>query len=510
MARDIAGRWVVRGDLIATTALHVGGLTADPDTDLPLARNGNGDWYIPGTSLAGAFRAWWRETFPADQVDHLWGRLPDPRRADDDGWASHVLVEDCLVDMVAGVVERRDGVGIDRSTASAAEGIKYDRAVLPAGTRLPLAMIVEVTDGKGPAVEAMLAAFLDALARGDILLGAATTRGLGRVRLDAESVTLHRQDFSTRQGVLALLAHGGTPYHADELGRQHISPSASGRLTVRIGWRPQGPIMNRSSLEGLGVDTIPLTAGDGGGTRLLLTGASVKGCLRGHAERIVRTVLDWPDETGLTFLKQVKLPLIDELFGSAGDDATPAAGVLPGRGTLAVADCLSFWSTPPASWAALLAAEDDKAVARITESDRDLRHWQPSFHVAVDRWTGGAAESLLYTVLEPHGVAWQPLELTLDLKRISAHGAKAALALLLLVFDDLAAGRLPLGYAGNRGMGTIDVTDIKITGPAADTMLPGFAWSGGSVLTALPDAIRDDLAAAWGHWITQTKIGRAA
>ena len=29
--------------------------------------------------------------------------------------------------------------------------------------------------------------------------------------------------------------------------------------------------------------------------------------------------------------------------------------------------------------------------------------------MTVDRWTGGAAESFLYTVLEPHGVAWEPL-----------------------------------------------------------------------------------------------------
>lgn len=513
MARNITGRWVVNGNLVATTALHVGGLTADPDTDLPLARNGNGEWYIPGTSLAGAFRAWWREVSDTDKVDHLWGRLPGPRQPDETGWASHIMVADCPVDLKGGLVERRDGVGIDRDTASAAEGIKYDRAVLPAGTYLPLSMTVEVTAGQGPVIETMLAEFLESLMGGDILLGAATTRGLGRIKLDPDSVTLLHQDFSTRQGVLAMLAQGGTPHCVQQLDRESFSPAIRQRLVLRIGWRPEGPLMNRSALEGLGVDTLPLTTRDGGQVRLLLTGASVKGCLRSHAERIVRTVLDWPDDAEHTFLKQVQLPLIDALFGSTGDDAAPTASgePLPGRGALAVADCLSEWSVPSASWAKMLAAEDDRALARVADSDQDLmRHWQPSFHVAVDRWTGGAAESLLYTVLEPHGVAWRPLELNLDLARVPESDTKAALALLLLVLDDLAAGRLHLGYAGNRGMGAVKVSEIKVTGSGAGRLLPGFSWADKGVLDALQDVTRADLAVAWGQWIARTKDRRAA
>src|SRR5216117_3113234 len=58
MARNITGRLILRGTLVARTPLHVGGLGEDVDTDLPLARDGAGRLYAPGTSLAGALRQW--------------------------------------------------------------------------------------------------------------------------------------------------------------------------------------------------------------------------------------------------------------------------------------------------------------------------------------------------------------------------------------------------------------------------------------------------------------------
>ena len=34
-------------------------------------------------------------------------------------------------------------------------------------------------------------------------------------------------------------------------------------------------------------------------------------------------------------------------------------------------------------------------------------------HVAVDRWTGGAAENLLFSVAEPVSASWQPIQMSL-------------------------------------------------------------------------------------------------
>src|SRR5262249_40476034 len=93
-----------------------------------------------------------------------------------------------------------------------------------------------------------------------------------------------------------------------------------------------------------------------------------------------------------------------------------------------------------------------------------LKYAQQAFHVAVDRWTGGAAEGFLYSVLEPNGIHWEPIRLTLDLTRLRKDGERndrdPAVALLLLVLRELSAGCIPLGFGVNRGMGAIEIRDI--------------------------------------------------
>ena len=63
MGRHISSRLKIRGELIAETPLHVGGYGESFETDLALARNGNDEFYIPGTSLTGALRCWFENSF---------------------------------------------------------------------------------------------------------------------------------------------------------------------------------------------------------------------------------------------------------------------------------------------------------------------------------------------------------------------------------------------------------------------------------------------------------------
>src|SRR4051812_23729086 len=93
MAREISSRFRLAGTLVAKTPSHVGGYGDDVDTDLPLARDGRGDLYVPGTSLAGALRQWCDRAFGAEFVRRHWGF-----QKDDDGHASSIIVEDVRVD----------------------------------------------------------------------------------------------------------------------------------------------------------------------------------------------------------------------------------------------------------------------------------------------------------------------------------------------------------------------------------------------------------------------------
>ena len=140
MARNLHSRICLSGTIVTQSPLHVGGLGDDVDTDLPLARNGAGQLYVPGTSLAGALREMAEQLFGEVVVDDLWGNQNGNK-----GHASFVMVDDSVIENSESVViEIRDHVQIDREFGSAAEHLKYDRAILPRGTKLKLQLNIEI------------------------------------------------------------------------------------------------------------------------------------------------------------------------------------------------------------------------------------------------------------------------------------------------------------------------------------------------------------------------------
>lgn len=544
MARDIHSRLLLRGELVAHAPLHVGGYGEEVDTDLPLARDGAGQLYVPGTSLAGALRELAERMF--DERDallrSLWGDVQD-----DQGQASRVLVDDAvLADADSLPVEIRDHVGIDRELGSAAEHIKFDRAILPRGTRLGLQLTLEVPSklssdaqsevpsedpSKAPAQDArskalaMLAALKRALQQGELRLGAAKTRGLGLVVLENGQVT--EQVFASREGILAAVQGSlGSPVPEDELhaALRAFPLQPRPRLTLTVHWRPAGPLMVKAGGEGIASDMLPLTSAvprDGRGNGppafgvcLVLPGSAIKGALRAHAERIVRTVRgdlspDWLNREGKKkFLEAVEVPLINELFGQRGEKVKrdDPRTWLPGQGALAVRDCYGTQRLSSDQWKAIQSAEDDRQL-RLALQQAGLQAWSQAYHVAIDRWLGSAAEGMLYSVLEPHGTAWEPIALEVDLYRLPVEPNLdlEVLALLLLVLRDLAAGRLPLGFATHRGLGAVQVEQIEIRGVDLPEYLRGLehVLLAGGRLADLPPRLRQDLNQAWQQWLAQ-------
>ncbi|MHB1557392.1 MAG: RAMP superfamily CRISPR-associated protein [Isosphaeraceae bacterium] len=514
MARDIQSRIILQGTLVARTPLHVGGLGEDVETDLPLARDGADRLYVPGTSLAGALRQWCTARFDATLVESVWGF-----QEGDKGHASHVLVLDAVIENADSVVvEIRDGVGIDRGRGAAAEHIKYDRAVLPRGTRLPLRLEFEVCrDRDRKQLLGMVAALRDALATGGLRLGASKTRGLGRVELLDARIT--EQVFSTREGIFKLLKSGGdgTPVSQEELteARDAFPPPESPQFEIMIDWRPAGPLMVKAGFDGIAVDMLPLVSGVGGGLALVLPGSSVKGAFRSQGERIVRTVLDRDlsnqSDPKKKFLHDLELPLIDELFGLRGlseEDMKkrtaniPESTPLPGLGALGIDDCYGTHQIAAAQWQEIVSAQTDQDL-RVGLNRAFLQPWQEAYHVAVDRWTGGAAEGFLYTVLEPHRAEWEPIRLTVDLGRLAEPHRLPAVALLLLILRDLVQARVPFGFATHRGMGAVKVSSITIDLRGTDDVL---AALGGTIYekgqpTGVLTIARGALNQSWQAWI---------
>lgn len=508
-------QWHLAGRLLIESGLHVGGLDPDPGVDLSLAKDGQGRLVVPGTGLAGALRAWTEERLGPSGTVALWGEVRSGA-----GGASRVFVEDGLVYLPEGTTpDIRDGVGIDRHTGAAAPGIKYTRAVLPRGTQIDFALTVEggPPGAQAPGGAEWLGSLVADLTGHGLILGAGRTGGLGRVRLqsppDGPEAQVWYSDRRNRAGILAALRHGGTPVALDQLGL--LPPgaaSAGGSLRVAVTWMPELPLLVGSGHAGTGVDVLPRTAPAGAGhLAFLLPGRSVKGVLRAHAERIVRTVLGLDVEPA---------PRPDDFLGQL--DPGPAraqlaptrmprgSGRVPGivadlfgsrdrRGALTVRDCYSVDRLPADVWRRVEGATDLREAARLLLRC-GLSASVPAMHVAVDRWTGAAADHRLFSAVELHGVRWEPLQLEMDLSWLGqAPGApEAHLALLLLVLQDFGEGWLSVGGGGNRGHGQIRASEVLVSGHGIRALQDPMRWMPAD---GLPGAVHGALGPAWSGWL---------
>lgn len=513
MARPINSRLLVTGTLVARTPLHVGGFGDSAETDLPLAQNGRGDWYVPGTSIAGMLRGWCRENFGQAQlpngnklIDEVFGFQDG-----DKGQASFVLVEDATIENVNDIdTEVRDSVGIDRFYGVAADRAKYDRAILPRGTRVNFEMTVEIGAQKKPDpkakenngesdhefedrvknTKAVIGYLLDAMQSERLRLGGAKTRGLGRVRL--EDVSTKDQSFIGFDILNTLNGDGGSVTIEQLKGSGNLLPNPSPRLEISINWTPRLPVMVKAGYDGIGVDMLPLTSGvEKGKLALVLPGSSIKGVLRSHAERIVRTLLDCENQneelntkSKPNFHAQIdSIPLIETLFGarnkskdkdnsSANNKGHVNRQAKPGLGALAIDDCYAQEKQQMKidAWRAVeIGTVDNDISAKQWDIQQKLKaipnaSFRINHHVAIDRWTGGASEGALYSVLAPIEISWNKMCLTLDFGRIEKESQLPGLMLLLLVLRDVAENRLPFGFATNRGMGEIEVRDLEFIG----------------------------------------------
>ena len=465
MARRIKSKIKISGKLQAKTALHFGGNEINVDTDSALAVNGRGDYYLAGTSLTGLLRAWMtlaiNEHITQSDIDSLWGF-----QAGDLGHASFIIVEDGVIKLPVGLTtEVRDGVGIDRALGTAADKQKYDREILPKGSAIELQLTVERCDRKSDAQwsqeKYLLAEVLQAWQNQELRIGGGKTRGLGKVQLI--DLKIHEEDLLTPQGILNVLrGDAGSQIKLETLSSLNNLIAKPAQLTITIDWKPLTPVMLKSEAEGIAVDILPLVSGNDNGLSLLISGSAIKGVLRSQGEKIVRTVCgyDLPDN----FLTQVQVQLVKTLFGSAAEiDEGTQQGY---QGALAVDDCYANVSFTTQQWNNIKTAKDSPELLRALQN-AGLTSAQQAFHVAIDRWTGGAADGALYSVLEPMGIEWSPLELTLDLdrlKRDTDDNYLPRIALLFLVLRDLMNRRIPIGFGTNRGMGDLEIEKITVKG----------------------------------------------
>ena len=193
---------------------------------------------------------------------------------------------------------------------------------------------------------------------------------------------------------------------------------------------------------------------------LLIPGTSIRGALRSRCSRIARTVLyaDNPPSPVESFTQadsdgnQVPIDIHEQL-AKEPRLVRYMFGTTEYRGAVRVRDCTT---------------KDTGPSVTVT-------------HNAIDRWTGGVVEGLLFNeVTYPHAT-WNDIVIEVDTARLlqnvkteSGIGglsldeclpfARASWCLLCIALAELSAGTLPLGGRTTRGHGQVEVTSLSVAG----------------------------------------------
>ena len=243
-------------------------------------------------------------------------------------------------------------------------------------------------------------------------------------------------------------------------------PSHFRPTTVRIGWNsPTGVFVhdpqadNGNTQHPMRVKTASENTKDSTAP-LLLPGTSIRGALRSRCSRIARTVLyaDNPPSQGESFTQadsdgnQVPIDIHEQL-AKEPRLVRYMFGTTEYRGAVRVRDCTT---------------KDTGPSVTVT-------------HNAIDRWTGGVVEGLLFNeVTYPHAT-WNDIVIEVDTARLlqnvkteSGIGglsldeclpfARASWCLLCIALAELSAGTLPLGGRTTRGHGQVEVTSLRVSG----------------------------------------------
>ena len=192
---------------------------------------------------------------------------------------------------------------------------------------------------------------------------------------------------------------------------------------------------------------------------LLIPGTSIRGALRSRCSRIARTVLyaDNPPSPVESFTQadsdgnQVPIDIHEQL-AKEPRLVRYMFGTTEYRGAVRVRDCTTKNTGPS---------------IKVT-------------HNAIDRWTGGVVEGLLFNeVTYPHAT-WNDIVIEVDTARLLQNVktessiadlslddcvpfARASWCLLCIALAELSAGTLPLGGKTTRGHGQVEVTGISMS-----------------------------------------------
>ena len=526
-------------------ALHVGGIGGDLDTDLVVARDGLGRPVAPGTSLTGSLRELARQTWPSSNdpvnVNRWFGWVGKS----DEGSASQITIDDVVIvaspkNPVEPLFIERSGVSLSRRFGTAEDGFLFTRNAIASGAALFVRVQVVAPSSSGTDCDTAdrIAAWCQrVLNDGSVRLGAKRSTGFGQLgSSETHRLNVRVIDRRTREGFLASLAGESELFRAPE-NPLDLPVDRSLRITMDL--KGVGPLMIKSAIDGFAVDMLPyLEPTQAGDHDLVIPGTSVKGALRTHAERMIRTAKgvailhdagvdedeDQAQEEPGGLIEDSEL--IGWLFGSGPDplwipkeksERSNLRGLQTGLGALYFDDLRAQTGLGSESVADLHIGADLQANVDAAEKRPHAQLSDPRVdeleragfsvgeHVAIDRWTGGASDGALYTVLEAHSPSFGTVCLTVNPARVPVHVRKSAIALLYLLISELIDGYVPLGFGVNRGLGDVAASNVRWIGLETFTDWSSPLGAEGKPMSidheSFPESALTEIRDEWTNWI---------
>jgi CRISPR/Cas system CSM-associated protein Csm3 (group 7 of RAMP superfamily) len=381
--------------------------------------------HFPGTSLAGALREMVHGSDGEATADAWFGQLlaPGSGGTEVDARASLIWVlgsrpVDAAGNDLDGVTsEIRASTAISRSRAAAEANTLRVAEMLPAGSRL------EVFLRWDDPPQGDLNRFLALLSRWRPLLGHGTSRGQGRCVI--ESIHHGQIQLDDPAGLHQWLTQSGVAL-ARDVARTEIRPSAAAvKPLLEVAAEIVGPLRVGSGEppQATGAQGQQVTPMFRVGADYVLPGAGLKGLLRSRAEYILRSVRLHPE------------PCPNQRCGRCWTCAVFGFG----GGNEATAEAVGK--------RALIRAGDAMVLDPVPVQRQ---------HVAIDRFTGGAADGLLYTVDALEGGTFQ-LSIETFADPPDENLLAQIRAVLRLVLEDIDDGIVGIGAGVARGYGSVRV-----------------------------------------------------
>lgn len=410
---------------------------------LTLARDGKGRFVLRGSALAGTLRHAWASHQNVDTNHEMVTCWFGYACNEDEGLASPFAVADCRLDIGSTDVVLRTHNTINRHTGSVMSGGLFEIESLPPGTTASATMTLKSDQEDTVSFLTWIAETLD----GGITLGGRSARGIGRVKLQGTPRLLCCRPDDAEQLAAWLddqyeISAGRTPKSGEPI---EISGASGKRLTASlILSTPRGQDVLPGDGQGLDHELEPRRVLDAKGKeRYCIPGSALKGIMRSWCSRLAAregyTVADSAERHRQRTAQGEKLSGNDLAWGFVENPEEREHYQNDPDGV----SCPIMKLFGSAYAAGRLHIAD--AFARNGASET------PRMHVAIDRFSGGANEGMLFdnTVLSD-AVFDVSLTLQNPTETEAAWLAKTIRAIdmgLLRVGSSKASGRLALAQS---------------------------------------------------------------